>query len=66
MDRKEYTSGEFGLNGIKFAYTSFAIVAMLQKVFVLGCGLYMAPLGMMFCIAQSYTRMSVYTKFGLI
>ena len=50
-DRKDYVSGKFGLNAIKFAHTSFANVAMLQKVFVLGCGLYMAPLGMMFCIA---------------
>ena len=30
------------------------------------CWLYIAPLGMIFCIAQSYTRMSVYTKFELI
>src|ERR1043165_8821680 len=39
---------------------------MLQKVFVMCHGLYIAHLGMIFCITLSYTRMSVYTKFGLI
>ena len=65
-DRKDYNSGKFGAKQIKFAHTSFANVAMLQKVFVLVCGLYIDPLGMIFCIARSYTRMSVYTKSGLI
>ena len=51
---------------IKLAHTPFANVAMLQKVFVLGCGLYMAPLGMIFFISLSYTSMSMCTKFHLI
>ena len=66
MDRKDYNSGEFGLKAIKFAHTSFVNGTMLQKVFMLWCGLYMAPLGMIFWIAQSYTRMSMYANFGLI
>ena len=53
LDRKDYNSGEFGLNAINFAHTSFANVAMLQKVFVLWFGLYTALLGMIFCISQS-------------
>src|SRR3954463_14705697 len=39
---------------------------MWLKVFVLGSGLYIAPLGMIFFIAQSYARMSMYAKFHLI
>ena len=30
------------------------------------CGLYIAFLSMIFCIALLYTRVRVYTKFGLI
>ena len=66
VDRKDYSSGKFGLKASKFAHTSFANGIMLQKVFVLWCGLYIAPIGMIFCIAQSYTRMIMCTKFGLI
>ena len=57
---------EFGLKINNVHGTSFANVAMLQKVFVLWCGLYVAPLGMIFFTAQSYTRIRMYTKFHLI
>src|SRR3954468_1015376 len=39
---------------------------MCQQVFVLWCGLYIALLGMIFCIALLYTGVSVHTKFGVI
>ena len=66
VDRKDYMSAKFELKIYNTHSTSFVNGTMLQKVFVLWCGLYIAPLGMIFCIVQSYTSMSVYTKFGFI
>ena len=59
-------SAKFGIKMINVHGTSFANAPWRLNVFVLVCGLYIAPLGMIFCIAQSYTRMSMYTKFHLI
>src|SRR4051794_35348257 len=63
---KDYDTGKFGLNQSNVQGTSFANDTMLQKVLMLYHGLYIAPLGIIFFIAQSYTRMSMYAKFGLI
>src|SRR3954468_14297041 len=63
---KDYDLVNFGLKQTKVQGTCFVNGTMWLKVFVLGCGLYIAPLGMIFCIAQSYTRMSMYAKFHLI
>src|SRR3954469_12968316 len=56
----------FGLKQSNVQGTSFANGTMWLKVFVLWHGLYIAPLGMIFCISQSYTRLSIYTKFHTI
>ena len=60
MDRKDCNSRDFGLKQRNVNGTCFVNGIMRQKV------LYIAPLGMIFFIALSYTRMSVYTKFELI
>ena len=57
---------EFGLKQSNVNGTSFVNGTLLWKVFVMWHGLYIAPLSIIFCIAQSYTRMIMCTKFGLI
>ena len=63
---KDYSSGDFGLKQSNAPGTSFLNGIMWLQVFVLWCGLYIAFLSMIFCRAQSYIGISVYTKFGLI
>src|SRR4051812_6332388 len=63
---KDYDSGKFGLKQTTVHSTCFVNAQWWQKVLVLGCGLYIAPLGMVFCISQSYTSTFMCTKFGLI
>ena len=57
---------EFGLKQNNVHGTCFVNGTMLQKVLVLGCGFYIAPLSMIFCRAQSYIGISVYTRFHII
>jgi hypothetical protein len=57
---------EFGLKQTNVQGTCFANGIMLQKVLVLWCGLYIALMDMIFCIALLHTRVSVHTKFGVI
>src|SRR3954464_12639477 len=61
-DTKDYASAKFGLQQNNVQGTSFVNGTMWLKVFVLCHGLYIAPLSMIFCIAQSYHRMSMNAK----
>src|SRR3954469_14121205 len=63
---KNYVSAKFGLQQNNVHGTSFVNGTMWLKVFVLCHGLYIAPLSIIFCIAQSYNRMSTHTKFHSI
>src|SRR4051812_41753272 len=65
-DTKDYVSEKFGLKPNNVHGTCFANGTRWLKVFVLCHGLYIAPLSMIFCIAQSYNRMSMYIKFHSI
>ena len=66
MGTKDYSSGDFGLKQSNAPGTSFVNGIMWQQVFVLWCGLYIAFLSMIFCIALLYTGVSVHTMFGVI
>ena len=51
MGRKDYNSRDFGLKQSNVNGTCFVNGIMRQKVFVMWHVLYIAPLGMIFCIA---------------